>query len=454
MAFAAEDVPPARVAADVIEDTLLPAKEQVAAASGGALERLLLRSASPTPGEPIEVEHDDSPRSSVDTPSVVEPAKLSGAASALLVLVCACLISSTGLLTRAAEVDGQVLYSPFAASLFSELGKLAIGVVWAMAERTPFPPPAELGRAALAFVPPALGYVVVNNLRFTLVQVINPGLLQLLWNLKIVFIGALYALPPFHRRLELHQWGGAAILVAGTCAAEASQWEVSDSDGNSMTGDAWGMALVAVSLTLTSASAVACEHAYKSTDLSLPRQNIVLYSYGAGLNLLAATALREEVSLADLSLSSLTQHFSGWTWAVVAAQSLAGFSVGAVFKYVDSVAQVFADVCAMIVAAAVSHFLFGLALNRLFLVAMLTCAAALCVYYADKLPPNTPCVARLLRRARPLRGHSPAIVEMLRSAPAKNELVREQGIGDGEESRPGGEERVGLAGERCESAQY
>jgi len=200
MAFAAEDVPPARVAADVIEDTLLPAKEQVAAASGGALERLLLRSASPTPGEPIEVEHDDSPRSSVDTPSVVEPAKLSGAASALLVLVCACLISSTGLLTRAAEVDGQVLYSPFAASLFSELGKLAIGVVWAMAERTPFPPPAELGRAALAFVPPALGYVVVNNLRFTLVQVINPGLLQLLWNLKIVFIGALYALPPFHRR--------------------------------------------------------------------------------------------------------------------------------------------------------------------------------------------------------------------------------------------------------------
>ena len=150
----------------------------------------------------------------------------------------------------------------------------------------------------------------------------------------------------------------------------------------------------------------------------------------------------------------LTQHFSGWTWAVVAAQSLAGFSVGAVFKYVDSVAQVFADVCAMIVAAAVSHFLFGLALNRLFLVAMLTCAAALCVYYADKLPPNTPCVARLLRRARPLRGHSPAIVEMLRSAPAKNELVREQGIGDGEESRPGGEERVGLAGERCESAQY
>ena len=67
---------------------------------------------------------------------------------------------------------------------------------------------------------------------------------------------------------------------------------------------------------------------------------------------------------------------------------------------------------------------------------------------------GTPCVARLLRRARPLRGHSPAIVEMLRSAPAKNELVREQGIGDGEESRLGGEERVGLAGERCESAQY
>jgi len=126
--------------------------------------------------------------------------------------------------------------------------------------------------------------------------------------------------------------------------------------------------------------------------------------------------------------------------------------VGAVFKYVDSVAQVFADVCAMIVAAAVSHFLFGLALNRLFIVAMLTCAAALCVYYADKLPPSTPCVARLLRRARPPRGHSPVVVEMLRSAQATNEL--EQGIGDGEESRPGGEERVGLAGERCEKRAH
>ena len=34
---------------------------------------------------------------------------------------------------------------------------------------------------------------------------------------------------------------------------------------------AYAVSVGAVSLTLTSASAVACEHAYNSTDLSLPR---------------------------------------------------------------------------------------------------------------------------------------------------------------------------------------
>lgn len=70
------------------------------------------------------------------------------------------------------------------------------------------------------------------------------------------------------------------MLVFGTTAAEASQWNENDGDGASTSGGLFGLLVCITTLVLTSAAAVSCEYAYKSTShVSLLQQNVVLYSY-------------------------------------------------------------------------------------------------------------------------------------------------------------------------------
>ena len=132
---------------------------------------------------------------------------------------------------------------------------------------------------------------------------------------------------------------------------EVSQWGATDEFGQSNTGGALGLEVVAGALVLTSASAVATEYAYKVTDLPLSRQNVILYTYGCSLNLLTALVWR---SLEGQSSVPFTRGFTAWTWAVVAAQADSGYAIGALLKYVDAIGQVFADVIAMLITVVFS----------------------------------------------------------------------------------------------------
>ena len=74
-------------------------------------------------------------------------------------------------------------------------------------------------RTAAYFLPGAVGYLAVNNVRYFMIRQVNPGLLVIIWNLKIVVIGLLYMLPPFRRLFRGHQWAGALLLVLGSIYA-------------------------------------------------------------------------------------------------------------------------------------------------------------------------------------------------------------------------------------------
>lgn len=308
------------------------------------------------------------------TPSVVEVTR-----KVLFVGLAAVLICSSGLCIREAEDDeGNITYAATSVTLFSEALKLSLAIVITLtsdAPRTPID-----GRTALLFLPGAAGYMVVNNVRYFMLEQVNPGLMAIVWNLKICVIGFLYALPPFRRRFTRFQWAGAGLLVLGSTLAEISQWGKTDEFGQSNTGGALGLEVVAGALILTSASAVATEYAYKVTDLPLCRQNIVLYTYGCVLNLLTALCWR---SIEGQATVPFTRGFTRWTWAVVVAQAAAGYAIGALLKYVDAIGQVFADVIAMLITVSVSTLLFSLDANFLYAIALFLSAASLVVYYSD-----------------------------------------------------------------------
>ena len=279
---------------------------------------------------------------------------------ALFVGLAALLICSSGLCIREAEDDeGNITYAATSVTLFSEMLKLSLALAITLASDAPRQK--IDARTAAYFLPGAVGYLAVNNVRYFMLEQVNPGLMAIVWNLKICVIGLLYALPPFRRAFTRFQWGGAGLLVVGSTLAEVSQWGATDEFGQSNTGGALGLEVVAGALVLTSASAVATEYAYKVTDLPLSRQNVILYTYGCLLNLLTALVWR---SLEGQSSVPFTRGFTAWTWAVVAAQAASGYAIGALLKYVDAIGQVFADVIAMLITVVFRVVAFGIYILR------------------------------------------------------------------------------------------
>ena len=70
---------------------------------------------------------------------------------------------------------------------------------------------------------PGALYVLVNNIRFPILERIDPGVFAVLWNLKVVGVAALLACL-LSRPITGRQWGGIAMLVLGSTLAEISQW--------------------------------------------------------------------------------------------------------------------------------------------------------------------------------------------------------------------------------------
>jgi len=89
-----------------------------------------------------------------------------------------------------------------------------------------------------------------------------------------------------------------------------------------------------------------------------------------------------------LGYTACTAHqgFSFWTWSVVIFQALSGYTVGAIIKHIDCVAQVVADVLAVILSSWISFVFFDLRFSFAYSASLLLSLFALAVYY---LPNST-----------------------------------------------------------------
>jgi len=311
-----------------------------------------------------------------------EGAQLSAASKVALVGVSSLCISTTSILLRQAEHNDEIAFSPIAASFFGELMKASVAFVMMACTPGSFAQARKIsGRTAGLFLLPACLYVLTNNLRFFIVRAVNPGLIGVMWNLKIVVVALLYQCPPFNRPLSGRQWAGALLLVAGSAAAKVSQGDSLASDGGSNSGGTLGVAMLLVGLSLAASAGVSCEYAYKGTshELCFPAQCSFLYAFGACLNLAAfvgwevygdAHAPAADSSAAAAAASkhvgfpgSLLVGMDAWAWAAVTMLSAVGFVISLIFKYIDTVAQVFGDVAAMFITAALASVQFGLVVS-------------------------------------------------------------------------------------------
>ena len=101
-------------------------------------------------------------------------------------------------------------------TLFSEMLKLSLALVITL---TSDAPPTKNRRPDGGLLPPgAVGYLAVNNVRYFMLEQVNPGLMAIVWNLKICRHRAARALPPFRRAFTRFQRGrdGARRRLGGS----------------------------------------------------------------------------------------------------------------------------------------------------------------------------------------------------------------------------------------------
>lgn len=66
------------------------------------------------------------------------------------------------------------------------------------------------------------------------------------------------------------------------------------------------------------------------------------------------------------------------------SQSIAGYLIGALFKHIDAVAAIFADLAAMLITATVSALFFDLKVNVLFCLGFACSCLSFWVYYGGE----------------------------------------------------------------------
>lgn len=311
----------------------------------------------------------------------------------LLVCVAAATISSNGLLVKASQVDGVVLYSKFSVTLFSELLKLCFAtVVWLHANYSSsntlvrerhhsamgkFPTKADVLRYSV----PGILYLIVNNIKYPISERVNPGVIAVVWNLKIFGIAVLLKFA-LGREITVRRWVGVTFLSIGSILTEFSQWDWHNKSGKETNTQLQGLILLATGLIIVSIANVTCEHLYKgnSTDTSIPlhKQNVVLYSWGFTLN---AGMWFIQKKVGGLGL---LDNYTPWTVAVVISNAMGGYLVGAMFKYLDSIAATFADLIAMLATASLSAIFFDLNVNVWFCVGFIISSLSIYIYYVEK----------------------------------------------------------------------
>ena len=86
---------------------------------------------------------------------------------------------------------------------------------------------------------------------------------------------------------------------------------------------------------------VLTEHLYKRTgEVPLHKQNALLYTCGVCFNGVAFVLFAPSQSGGG---GGFFHGYSGWTVLVIMSQGISGYLVGALFKYIDAIAAIYAD---------------------------------------------------------------------------------------------------------------
>ncbi|XP_072295547.1 probable UDP-sugar transporter protein SLC35A4 [Eucyclogobius newberryi] len=297
-----------------------------------------------------------------------------GCLLALMVLI----YGSHAPLITLTKVDGEVPFNPSSCVVMIELAKLLISLVSlfltgnfsALQSRPPLV-------IVAPYAVPGLLYALNNNLVVVMQAYMDPSSYQVLSNLKIASTALLYCFC-LGKRLTFRQWFALGLLMAAGACHSYSNLDLNETDGANeglkLHITTWGLFLVFVYCCVSGLAAVYTEMVLKRQNLPLSLQNIYLYVFGVGLNLVSS-----------FSTSATGRGFlGGYTivvWTIIAGQAVNGLLMSVVLKHGSGITRLFVISCSMLVNALMSWAVLGLQLTPVFLLPVTMVGLAAYLYY-------------------------------------------------------------------------
>lgn len=279
------------------------------------------------------------------------------------------------------KVGGEVPFNPSSCVVMIELAKLLISLVTLILSgslhvlRTP---------PSLVFVAPyavpAVLYALNNNLVVHMQAYMDPSSYQVLSNLKIASTALLYSFC-LGKRLKFRQWFALGLLMTAGACHSYSSLDLEDSEGKGDESEqsrlritAWGLFLVLIYCCVSGLAAVYTEMVLKRQKLPLSLQNLYLYVFGVGLNLVSSFS-----SIANEK--GFTEGYTFVVWVIIAGQAVNGLLMSVVLKHGSGITRLFVISCSMLVNALMSWAMLGLQLTPVFLLPVAMIGLAAYLYY-------------------------------------------------------------------------
>eukprot|EP00013_Stygamoeba_regulata_P027204 CAMPEP_0177664502 /NCGR_PEP_ID=MMETSP0447-20121125/20528_1 /TAXON_ID=0 /ORGANISM="Stygamoeba regulata, Strain BSH-02190019" /LENGTH=281 /DNA_ID=CAMNT_0019170479 /DNA_START=166 /DNA_END=1007 /DNA_ORIENTATION=- len=203
-------------------------------------------------------------------------------------------------------------------------------------------------RENVTFIVPGIIYVVDNNISFLILQHYDPSTMQVLSNVKVLFIAVFYRLL-LKKVLFANQYISLLLLACGLVVCESG-------DNHKMPGQvvsSWtGFSMLMANNCLAAFADVYCEYALKSSTSSIHFQNLQLYSYGILFNSIAVITISR-------NQGGFFHGFSWITWAIVFLMSVLGICTSVIMKYSNNFYRVTCMSVSFLLATFVSMLLFG-----------------------------------------------------------------------------------------------
>jgi len=288
------------------------------------------------------------------------------------------------ILVALTKVNGKYLYVQVSTTFIAEVVKFVLSGLFylGLPSRAKTHHMLTLRNLAPFAIPGAI-YFVNNNLIFIILAYVNSTTYQILSSLKTVFTGILFRVILKHKLGDL-QMLAIVLLTCGTATSQIGTAAAPCEGQAAAPSSRIGVAAAVLTCVLSAFGGVYSERLMKQDARahSIHLQNMLLYLWGVGFNLLALVG----GDGGRILQSGLVDGYTLTVWLLVLNNALNGLAISAILKYTDNIVRVFAHAAAMMLTMILEVGLFGATPTPQLLISATVVACAVYLYNRSAPP--------------------------------------------------------------------